>query len=279
MSSTLVFNSQSKEPIHRSRLDVLDRAFAIRSCQYRGIDPDWSGRDSFEPSADAGSGRQAKCKRPNGETFDSKRRRAESAYGRSIVRGNPAATNADQSKGSTTTMARIDRSTRESSLRLWPGIAIVVVQWVARFVVPAFVPEAGLVGAMAGFLGGVAIVVWWLFLSRAPWTERVGALVLMGIALAATPLILHESIRTGAMGMLFFLYAVPVVSLALVAWAVVSRRFEAAPRRALLVVAIALSCGMWALVQTAGFDGAGDSDFSWRWAKTAEDRLDRKSVV
>jgi len=42
-----------------------------------------------------------------------------------------------------------------------------------------------------------------VFFSRAPWPERWAAVILMIVTLVATPRILHESIRTGAMGFLF----------------------------------------------------------------------------
>jgi outer membrane protein assembly factor BamB len=158
-------------------------------------------------------------------------------------------------------------------LRLWPGIALVAVQWLLRFVVPIFIPEAMVLGVQAAILGGMAIVLWWLFFSRAPWSERLGAVVLMVAALFATPRILDESMATAAMGMLFFVYAVPLLSLAFVAWAVVSRRLAIGPRWAAMAAAIVLACGVWALVRTGGVTGGFDWDFAWRWSETAEERL------
>lgn len=162
---------------------------------------------------------------------------------------------------------------RQKPLRLWPGVVIVALQWLGRFVLPVVVPEFTFYGVMGGLAGGLAILVWWLFFSRAPWVERLSAVVLMAAALFATRFILHESIATGAMGMLFFVYAIPVLSLAFVVWAVVSRRLSAGLRRATMVAAVLLACGGWALVRTGGFTGEGDNDFAWRWSQTPEDRL------
>ena len=117
-------------------------------------------------------------------------------------------------------------------------------------------------GVIGGLVGGLAVVVWWLFFSRAPWSERLGAVVLMIVALFATSRIVHESIATGAMGMLFPVLAIPVLSLAFVAWAVASRRLSDGPRRAAMVATILLACGVWTLVRTGGFTGDFDNDFA-----------------
>src|SRR6266849_5766425 len=105
-------------------------------------------------------------------------------------------------------------------LRLWPGVVIAILQCLFSFVVPFVAPDETLVGVMAGAVCALAIVLWWVFLSRAPWSERLGAVGLMVAALYATKRIVHVSIATGAQGMLFPMLAIPVVSLALVVWAV-----------------------------------------------------------
>jgi hypothetical protein len=90
------------------------------------------------------------------------------------------------------TTAELDEPTRQKSLRLWPGVVIVLLVWLARFGVPIVVPEAVFLGALGGIVGGVAIVVWWAFFSRAPRSERWGAVALMIVALAATWSLNHE---------------------------------------------------------------------------------------
>ena len=68
-------------------------------------------------------------------------------------------------------------------LRLWPGVVIVILQLLARFAVPVFMPDALLVGLLGGFVATLAVILWWLFFSRAPWSERLGAVGLMIVAL------------------------------------------------------------------------------------------------
>ena len=55
--------------------------------------------------------------------------------------------------------------------------------------------------------------------------------------------------------------------------AVVSRRFGAGTRRAVIVLAIAAASGSFALLRTGGVTGGGDTDIHFRWTPTAEDRL------
>jgi outer membrane protein assembly factor BamB/multidrug transporter EmrE-like cation transporter len=170
------------------------------------------------------------------------------------------------------TIAQTAEPAPRKPLRLWPGVAAAVLLCLARFGLPIVMQEGFAYAILGGFVFGLAIVVWWAFFSRAPWPERWGYLLLMIAALAATSRIIHISIATGMMGMMFPIYAFPVASLALVVGAVAGRRLSDGARRATMIAAILLGCGVLALFRTNGISLAG-SDFAWRWAKTAEDRL------
>jgi len=162
-------------------------------------------------------------------------------------------------------------------LRLWPGVVAAVLLCLARYVIPIVEPDAIFFGGIGGMVCALAIVVWWLFFSRAPWSERVGAMVLMVVALFATSRIVHVSIRTGMMGLMLPVYAIPVLSLALVAWAVASRRLSDGLRRASMVATILLACGVFTFLRTGGIKGGG-SELAWRWSATAEERLLAKAA-
>jgi outer membrane protein assembly factor BamB len=158
-------------------------------------------------------------------------------------------------------------------LRLWPGVALAILLLLVKLVVPMFAPQATPFGVLAGPVLGLAIAIWWVFFSRAPWSERLGALALMAVAMIAVSRFLHVSIKTGMMGYMFPVFAIPVMAVALVAWAVAARRLSDRPRRLALIAVIALAAGGWTLVRTDGFSGYIDHDFAWRWAKTPEERL------
>ncbi|MCK9424069.1 MAG: PQQ-binding-like beta-propeller repeat protein [Bacteroidales bacterium] len=163
--------------------------------------------------------------------------------------------------------------TQQKLLRVWPGVVIVILQWMIRFGLPVIIPDAMVFGVMGGLLFGLLIVVWWAFFSRAPRFDRWFAVVLMIAALAATSQIIHKSIATAMMGIMFAVYSVPVLSLAFVVWVVACRRLSNRPRRAIMVATILLASGFWVFLRTEGMTGEARQDFVWRWAKSSEQQL------
>ena len=71
----------------------------------------------------------------------------------------------------------IPGSTNARPLRLWPGVLAAVLLCLTRFVIPIVEPDAIFFAGIGGMVCALAIVAWWLFFSRAPWSERVGAIV------------------------------------------------------------------------------------------------------
>jgi len=157
-------------------------------------------------------------------------------------------------------------------LRLWPGVVAVVLQWVG-FLLPRFAPDLMMWGLLGAAFFGLVVVVWWLFFSRAPWLERVGALVLAPLAVVAVKPFVHPTIARAGMGNMLYFFSIPLLCLALVAWAAATRRLSAGPRRAWLVAAFLLGCSVLTLIRTAGVSGDGRADLHWRWTPTPEERL------
>ena len=158
-------------------------------------------------------------------------------------------------------------------LRVWPGIAIITITWLIRYIAPAIDPDWMIFGLLGQLVGALLVLVWWLFFSRAPWLDRLALLVFAVVAIVATKPLLDISIATGAMGMLFPILSIPIVSLAFVAAAALTRRASDRTRRLALAAAIVLGCGVWTLVRTGGFTGNGINDFAFRWSESPEDRL------
>ncbi len=164
----------------------------------------------------------------------------------------------------------------QKPIRLWPGVAAVVVQWLGWFVVPVVAPAIGIYGLFAGVFCGLVVLLWWAFFSRVPHVERWGGILVIIVAVAMIPRIpgvLHESIVGGMMGLMPRVFAIPVLSLALVAWAVLSRSWSIGTRRVALGVAIVAGYGLLSLVRTDGIMGEGRAQLAWRWTKTAEQQL------
>lgn len=165
------------------------------------------------------------------------------------------------------------RSDAQPALRLWPAVVILSLQLFTRFLLPVLAPETLQVAVIGGLLGGPLLAIWWLFFSRAPKRERLIALAVVPIALWAGFSLSDASIATGMQGMMFFIYTMPLISAAFVLWAVLSRRFAGAARLTTMVVAICLGSMGMTFVRSGGFSSALDSDMTWRWAATAEDKL------
>jgi outer membrane protein assembly factor BamB len=162
--------------------------------------------------------------------------------------------------------------TSQQPIRLWPGItagALLVLGWT---LVPLVVPDGGYIGLLVAVIASFAIVVWWMFFSRVPWIDRLGALVAMVVALFVTRPLLDKSIATGAMGGLPFIIGFLALSLALVAWAVASANRSAGVRRTTLVATMLAAGAALGLLRTDGIASDG-FEFKWRWTPTAEERL------
>jgi len=165
-------------------------------------------------------------------------------------------------------------STSARPLRLWPGVLFAALIVITRFIAPLVLPDTLIVGIITGLVSTVAIVVWWLFFSRAPGPERIGALVVIVAAVFAVRPFLHRSIATGMMGNMFYVYALPAfLGPAFVAWAILARRWSSGARWVSMVVAVMLGVGVWTIMRTDGVLGGAGAQLKWRWTKTSEERL------
>ena len=180
-----------------------------------------------------------------------------------------------------TTQATVGAPLRKP-LRLWPGIALAVLIVVLRWLVPpvanrVFEPDMALNVSLFAFLGALVasllVAVWWLLFSRARWTERLLGLGLVVVGFYTGRLVQDPSITNGAMGMLYGALAIPLVALAFVAWAVLTRRLPDGMRRVTMAVAILAAFASLAVIRTGGFTAGMKHDFAWRWTATPEERL------
>ncbi len=161
----------------------------------------------------------------------------------------------------------------QKPLRLWPGVMAAILIVLVKFVVPVFVPDSLAIAVLGSLPLSLIIILWWLFFSRAPLWDRLGVTAFMILALAAFRPLLHQTVSGAGMGMLYFILAIPLVCIALVAAAVIGSRWQNRPRRVLLALAILVATGSWTLIRTEGLNNQGESDFCWRWTKSPEEQL------
>jgi len=170
---------------------------------------------------------------------------------------------------------RAKEPNQHKSLILWPGILILVLQCFIRFFLPVLIPEPEtlIISYLGGLLGGLAIFIWWIFFSKISGIDRWGTIALIIASLSAASIVVHKSIATANMGLMFIFYSIPVMSIVFVVCIIISNRLSNIPRRIIMTVSILLASGSWILLRTDGITGSNHHFLTWRWEKTPEERL------
>src|SRR5262245_42934228 len=106
--------------------------------------------------------------------------------------------------------------TSRRPLRVWPGVIAVALQWLIWYGVPYVASEAFMVVMIGGLACTLAVLVWWLFFSRAHWAERLGAVALMVVSVIATKRVVHPSIAGGMIVMMLPIFSNPPQSITIV---------------------------------------------------------------
>jgi len=159
------------------------------------------------------------------------------------------------------------------TLRVWPGIvgaAMIVIGLSLGLFLPLTMEDPRLIGIAASVAGTLVVFIWWLFFSRARWSERLGAMALLIAAWFAMRPLLDPSIIGGAMGNLP-VFAFPVFAVALAIWAVATKNLSSGSRRVSIIAAMLAAAGLCTMVRTAGIHYG--FDLHWRWTPTPEERL------
>src|SRR6185436_381875 len=110
----------------------------------------------------------------------------------------------------------------------------------------------------------LAVIVWWLFFSRAPWPERLGIIALSALAVAVTYRLVDQSIAGGAMGFMLTFFSLPALAAAVGVAVFLTRHAPAAARRASLVIGVAMACVFFTMLRTDGMLD-GRPQLKWRW--------------
>jgi len=143
-------------------------------------------------------------------------------------------------------------------------VIIVVLQLIALYVPSYFAPASpamffGMMGSIT--VGPLLLILWWLFFSRARWSDRLGGLALLIVPHAVAMFLADPSAKMVAMVPGFpWLCAVFVASLF-------------AGKRSVTVAAVLVASLGWTLVRTEGVTGGMSADYAWRFSATAEQRF------
>ncbi|MSR58408.1 MAG: hypothetical protein EXS05_12140 [Planctomycetaceae bacterium] len=157
------------------------------------------------------------------------------------------------------------------AIRVWPGVVIALAQWVLTYI-PGWIFPGTMVHIFSMMLGPIvgvlAIVLWWLFGSRAPVKDRRLVLAIAVATGIATAILCDRSVP-----LLLFLLGLPAVTTLWVVWLAATRRLAWRPRRLGLIVVIIMGFAYFALIRVDGTDGSIQAKTSWRWALTAEQKF------
>jgi len=155
--------------------------------------------------------------------------------------------------------------------RVWPGAIIIVLQLLLIFV-PGWVMPGTMAQFMLRFWGpmicALLLALYWLFLSRVRWLDRVFILgCFIGGGVAAW-FLCDPTFQFGLM-----MYALPVATSAWVLWLLGTPFLGWPVRRAGLVAVAMLAWGAATLPRMDGVDGSFSAELSLRWAQTSEQRF------
>jgi outer membrane protein assembly factor BamB len=144
--------------------------------------------------------------------------------------------------------------------------------WISRLT-PWVFPDAGsrvfMVLAFGPMAAALAIALWWLFASRAAWSERILGLVGVTAAAVVGLWLADASMRNFIVVLMFVL---PVGLTAFTGALIVLHAMRSGWRTSLAVLAAAISFGVWTAFQYEGMRGDFSSEMTWRWTATSEDR-------
>ncbi|MCA9129272.1 MAG: PQQ-binding-like beta-propeller repeat protein [Planctomycetales bacterium] len=158
---------------------------------------------------------------------------------------------------------------RYRPLRIWIPVILLALMAVARFV-PGMVDDGPamiwMISAFGPLLVGIILLLWWLLLSRARWTERVIGLLGLVAIFVVVVLLVHPSMQ----GPLVLVMTVPM-GLAGFALGVIACSRMLSFRRTLVGLAVAfVGAGCSLLFQNFGTRGDFAFEMDWRWNPTPE---------
>ena len=160
-------------------------------------------------------------------------------------------------------------------LRIWIPILLLPLMLLMRFI-PDLVPNGPsmiwMSSAFGPLLVGLLVMLWWLFISRARWFERLLGILGIAVAVGIEQAVCHNSMR----GPLLMVMTIPMAIAAFALGAILFSRNLTIKRTALAVGLALLGAGYSALIRTDGVWGNFSFGFDWRWNESSEQKALRE---
>ncbi len=157
-------------------------------------------------------------------------------------------------------------------LRAWIPAMLLPLMLLARFI-PGLVEDGPAmiwaVAAFGPFLISAAIVLWWLFASRASWREKLIGLIGLVVIAVLNQIIGDPTMR----GPLFIVMTIPLLVVGFTLALIVLRNHLTIKRTWIALLVAALCSSVSTLVKSDGVWGNFSFGMAWRWTPTAEDKL------
>lgn len=177
----------------------------------------------------------------------------------------------DQSQAAPTSSSSQPGPSMFSALRIWPGVALVVVMILARFV-PGFLDGGFAQYWMVAMIGPMAccllLIIWWLAASRASWKERVFGFLGLVAAFAAAMALVEPMMR--GPGTIYV--TLPMGMTAFAMGAILFHKRTPLLRTGVAVLLALAGFGFSALLRNDGMDGDYQLTLHWRWSPSTEER-------
>lgn len=177
----------------------------------------------------------------------------------------------DQTQQSAAGSISHSNSSTGAGLRVWPGVLLVVVMLLARFV-PGYLEGGFSQYWMVAMMGPMAccllLVIWWLAASRATWKERVFGFLGLVAALGLTVALVEPMMR--GPGTIYV--TLPMGLTAFAIGAALLRKRSPLARTGVAVLLALAGFGFSTLLRNDGMDGDYQLTLHWRWSPSTEER-------
>jgi outer membrane protein assembly factor BamB len=154
-------------------------------------------------------------------------------------------------------------------LRIWIPAVLIILMVAARYFSVWFpeMPMVWMVGAFVPALLGLLILLWWLTLSRANWTERLIGLVGVIAAIATAVYLMDKTM----LGPPIVVLTMPTTIAAFAVTLILTSGMLTFRRTLLAILCSFLVAGCSALLKNDGARGDFSFGFDWRWKPTPEE--------